>query len=138
MEPPRVQDATRRRRRVGLWVLVILAIGTSCGGGGRPPLAEWRTTWDTAVGSLPDRSSLSDTPDQELCSDILVSLREAEGEALPTPDAALDDPVRDWFALALDAFFECPPRTRVAGFEAAYDELDAFQAEVEAGIASLD
>ena len=126
-----------RLRHLGPWVLVVLVVAASCSDG-RPALTEWRAAWNGLVQSIPDRSSFADGPDQELCSDTLVSIRIQESDVLPTPDAALDDVVRDWLALARDTFFECPPSSGVRGFDEAYDELDAFRAEMEAGIVTLD
>ena len=50
----------------------------------------------------------------------------------PTPDLAVDDPVRDWIDAAEDAFFECPPNSELArGFPEMYRRLRRFQGEVE-------
>jgi hypothetical protein len=117
--------------------LLVLAVGAGCSDG-RPAIAEWRNAWDDLEQSIPDRSSFADGPDQELCSDTLVSIRTQEPGVLPTPDAALDDIARDWLALARETFYECPPGTNVQGFDEAFAEVDAFRAEMDAGIAVLD
>lgn len=119
--------------RTAAVVLLIVACG-----GGRPATAEWRSEWGRLLAAVPERAAFADGPDAGLCSEALVRVREAEADVLPTPDEALDAPVRSWLRTARETFFECPPRSGVVGFDNAYDELDALEAEVMAGLASLD
>jgi len=59
-----------------------------------------------------------------------------DGEVFPTPDQAIDEPVTEWFELAKDAFFECPPTsTPNPGMDYAYGQLSRLQAEVAAVVA---
>ncbi|MCL1601365.1 MAG: hypothetical protein M3112_07510, partial [Actinomycetia bacterium] len=59
-------------------------------------------------------------------------LRSSRASLFPTPDLAIDDPVRDWFDVAEDAFFECPPNNeRVGSFSEAYSLMQRFEGEID-------
>jgi hypothetical protein len=112
---------------------VILAISlTACGPGARPDFDDWQPTWEAALAIIPP-PSFADSPDMATCERVVADLRQVLENLLPSPDVALDGPVREWISLAEHAFFECPPREgEIIGFADAYDELDRVRLEVEA------
>lgn len=105
-----------------------------CADDGRPATDAWRTEWDAVTGSMPTLADLGSPPDQDLCSETLGRLREAPDDLLPSPTAATDGPVREWLRVAEGAMFECPPTGSSGSMESAYEDLAAFEAEVEASL----
>lgn len=113
--------------------LVLLA---ACGGADRPSVAEWQPVWDGAIAAIPTAEELGEPPDRAICSGTLGFLRSTEGDLLPTPDDAIDEPVREWFEVAKNAFFECPPTSSPnPGMDYAYGQLARLEAEVAAVVA---
>jgi len=127
---------TRSQLRRGLRNAVV-AVGvsaialTSCSTA-RPTVEEWQPTWDRVVSAIPNESIVGENPPRELCDETLAYLRDNRPALSPTPDLALDDTVKDWFDVAEDAFFECPPTSQQIGsFSEAYSLLARLQAEVD-------
>ncbi len=118
-----------------LLVAVVVALVTAACGDSRPSLAEWQPGWDRVSQGMPTRAAFVGGPDEELCADALVIVRDANDDVIPTPDEVLDGAVEAWLEQAREIFQECPPRGAVEGFDDAYDRLDALRAEVEAGVA---
>jgi hypothetical protein len=107
-----------------------------CGEGGRPDVSDWATDWEALIGTIPTLDKLGSPPDYELCGHALGDIREGQAELLPTPDLALDPVVREWFTVAEDAMFECPPSSsRFPDLEYVYQELARLEAEVTAVLA---
>ncbi len=121
-------------RRLLLVAAVVALVAAACGDS-RPSAAEWRAGWDSVSQAIPTRAAFVGGPDEELCADALVIVRDANDDVLPTPDDVLDGAVEAWLEQAREIFQECPPRGAVEGFDDAYDRLDALRAEVEAGLA---
>lgn len=116
---------------VVLTACLLLAV-TACGEDDRPTVEEWRPVWDRAVAAIPSRQALGDDPSAPTCEAVLVVIREAAPDLLPSPDLAADGAVGDWVAVAEETFFECPPTgPTVTSFDEAYEELDRLRAEVE-------
>jgi len=116
------------------WVAAGLAIAIVTGGcsnASRPDVGEWRSRWLGVIDELPEEVELSGNAAEDVCAETLALLRSTSGDLLPTPDLAIDDTVRQWIALAEDAFFECPPQGgEINSFARAYAEMDRLQAEV--------
>ncbi len=126
------------RGRALLAVLVVAVVAVGCSSADRPSVEEWRPTWDRIVGDFPTIEELGDPPDRTLCQEALVDLRTSAGDLQPTPDRALDDPVRSWVELAEEIVFDCPPgSSAVPSLEYAYGELTLIETEVEAVLAAV-
>jgi len=125
---------TDRAMRVGVPVIMLALLLASCGGSERPSVDEWKPTWTAIVAGLPQPETLTGDggeADRAVCTDTLSMLRSSKADLAPTPDLAIDDVVDEWFQIAEDAFFECPPRgVEIDSFSEAYGELDRLEAEV--------
>ncbi len=98
----------------------------------RPAVEEWQPTWQQIVKGIPTESTLREQPPRAICSETLGFLRSNRARLFPTPDLALDHTLGDWFDVAEDAFFECPPNNEnVSSFSEAYELLRGFEAEVD-------
>lgn len=119
-----------------LLTLVVMIAFSGCGVGGRPDLADWTADWDQLTGTVPTLAQLGTPPDRELCGHALGQIREKQSDLLPTPDLALDPAVHEWFTVAEDGMFECPPSSnQFPDFEYVYRELGRLEAEVAAVLA---
>ena len=99
-------------------------------------MAEWQPTWDALVGGIPTPAELGTPPDGALCQSALGLVRSAEDDLYPTPDRAIDEPVKEWVATAEDAFFECPPSSSaIPDMAFAYGQLQRLEAEIAAVLA---
>ena len=114
-------------------VLVVAVVVAACGPV-RPTVAEWENDWDAIVALIPDESSLGTDP-EALCEATLVSLRDQKETLFPAPDDLIAGSVRQWLEVAEGMFFECPPSD---GFSDSYDQLEILEAEIEAGVNSID
>ena len=113
-------------------LLAAIALVVSSCSDSRPTVEEWQPTWQLVVDAIPSESAIGENPPRAICDETLGFLRSNRGSLFRTPDLAVDDAVRDWFDIAEDAFFECPPNSeRVRGFSEAYALLHRFQGEVE-------
>lgn len=122
-------------RRLGS-IIIVAMLATACGGESRPSAEEWQPQWIEVQSLVPDQADLGAPPDKDMCREAHVALRTETPRLLPTPDLALDDPVRDWVEIAEGTFFECPPREpELRGFDEAYAELTRFAAEINAVLA---
>lgn len=111
--------------------LILFLMLPACTDRNRPTVEDWQPKWRAALAVLPDPSAIGVEPDGALCNETLAALRSIRPELTPTPDRAIDDAVQEWFQIAEDAFFECPPRSGPIGsFVDAYDELFRLEAEV--------
>lgn len=120
----------RVARSVALLTAVLL-FASACGTT-RPTVAEWQPAWDTIVNGVPAQSVVGESPPRSLCNETLSFLRSNRASVDPTPDVALDEPVREWIDIAEEAFFECPPRSQTVGsFADAYALLSRLEAEIE-------
>lgn len=119
-----------------LLLLLVLVVGVGCSTPQRrPSVEEWNRHWEAVQAAIPSLEEVSDPPSGALCTRGLVTVREARGDLLPTPDPAVDGPVEEWIQVAESVFFQCPPHTPpVDSFEAGYEEMQRFVAEVEAGL----
>ena len=112
--------------------IAVFAIALASCATTRPTVEEWQPSWDRVVAGIPAESVTGENPSRELCDTTLAFLRDTRPELSPTPDLAVDDTVKDWFDIAEDAFFECPPRSQQVGsFSDAYTLLARLQAEVD-------
>lgn len=119
------------RRTVAIGLLLLLATG-ACANEKRPSVDAWRPLWESTVALVPDQELVGEDPDQALCEATLAGLRTNRPTLDPTPDLAIDDPVRNWFQIAEDAFFECPPNNdRIGSFGEAYRELIRLEGEID-------
>lgn len=116
----------------------LLAVGlviSACANQPRPTVAEWLPKWQAAVAAIPDEAAVGEDPPVGLCNDTLAALRAERPGLTSTPDLAIDNPVQEWFQIAEDAFFECPPHSDVVGsFSEAYMELSRLESEVDAAL----
>jgi hypothetical protein len=118
-----------------LLVAIVAVLAVGCSSAERPSVTEWQPTWDRIVGSFPTIDELGDPPDTTICNETLVALRTTSGDLQPTPDRALDDPVRSWVELAEEIVFDCPPgSSAIPSLEYAYDELTLLEAEVDGAL----
>ena len=116
---------------VVLGLLVVLAFA-SCADTGRPNLDDWAADWEGVTGAVPTLVQLGDPPDRDLCGHTLGRIREGRVDLFPAPDLALDPVVTEWFTIAEDAMFECPPSSsQLPSLEFAYRELARLEAEVD-------
>ena len=127
-------------RDIGLALIALTVAGAltlaSCADNGRPDLDQWVTDWAEMTATVPTIARLGSPPDRELCSHILGQIREGQKDLVPTPDLALDLVVREWFTVAEDAMFECPPSSsQFPSLEYAYRELARLEAEVDSVLA---
>lgn len=115
-------------------IVVVISLALllgSCADQSRPDVTSWQTSWNEVVASIPAQSTVGEEPSNELCTQVLSTLRERRPSLTPTPDLAIDDAVQEWFQIAEDAFFECPPRSEVIGsFAEAYGEMSQLEAEI--------
>ena len=112
--------------------IAVFAIALASCATSRPTVEEWQPLWDRVVTGIPTESTTGENPSRELCDETLAFLRDSRPELSPTADLAVDDTVKDWFDIAEDAFFECPPRSQQVGsFSHAYTLLARLQAEVD-------
>ena len=108
---------------------------SGCANQPRPTAAEWLPKWEAAVAAIPDESAVGENPPAGLCNDTLATLRAERPGLTTTPDLAIDNTVQDWFQIAEDAFFECPPNSDVVGsFSEAYMELSRLESEIDAAL----
>lgn len=120
-------------------ILLGLVAVTSCADAGRPELDSWATDWEGLTTALPTLDQLGTPPDRELCAHALGQIREGQADLLPTPDVSIDPVVQEWFTVAEDALFECPPsNSQFPDLGYAYQVLASLEAEVEAAIALAD
>jgi hypothetical protein len=121
-----------RRRLAAAALLAVVPLVLSGCGGGPPDIETWTARWEEAKAFVPDLSAFADGPDERLCDEVLVELREVREDLVPAPDELLGITVDEWLRHAETIFFECPPETGpVVGFDAAYAELDRLEREVE-------
>lgn len=121
-----------RRLAAVLALLAAVPMLLSACDAGPPDVASWTARWEEAKGLVPDLAAFDAGPDEALCDQVLVHLREAREDLVPAPDELLGVAVDDWLRHAETIFFECPPETGpVVGFPAAYAELDRLEREVE-------
>ena len=113
-------------------LLVVLALlQGACADQSRPSVASWQAQWDEVVASIPEEAAVGEAPSNDLCTEVLTTLRELRPPLTPTPDLAIDDAVQEWFQIAEDAFFECPPRSElISSFADAYREMSRLEAEI--------
>lgn len=114
--------------------LLAMTLAAAACGDSRPAGGEWQPEWERVVQSIPTQAAFVGGPDEDLCADALVIVRDANDVLLPTPDTALDGAVEAWLAQAREMFLECPPRGAADGFADGYARLEALRAEVEAGL----
>lgn len=101
----------------------------------RPSAAEWVPRWEAVQALVPPLEEIPDPPDRERCHEVFVLVREEGRELLPSPDPAVDGPVREWVEVADSVFFQCPPHTPpIDSFAVGYEELRRLAAEVDAGL----
>lgn len=125
------------RRCLSVFGVAALIVAAGCSGSGRPTPETWLPEWAIAMAVVPSESDLGSAPTRDVCNTILGGLREARPSVEPTPYDALDAPVDSWFEVAEAMFFECPPHEAgLEGFSEGYEELAAFEAEVDAAIAA--
>lgn len=128
------------RRTVKTVSVLLILVGSiavaSCAGSGRPPLDQWAAEWEDLTAAVPTLEQLGTPPDREQCGHVLGVIRTGHADLLPAPDVSLDAPVQEWFTVAEDALFECPPSSsQFPSLEYAYQVLARLQAEVEAALA---
>jgi|GEM_PF-2232226 len=122
-----------------LVILVVLIAVASCAETGRPGLDSWAADWEDLTRTLPTVDQLGTPPDRDLCAHALGEIREAQADLLPTPDISLDPVVQEWFTVAEDALFECPPSSsQFPDLGYAYQVLTRLEAEVDAALALAD
>lgn len=115
-----------------LLALVLFLLLGACAEQTRPTVAEWQLNWRAVVASLPEQPAVDEQPEAALCNETLATLRTMRPDLSPTPDRAIDDAVQEWFQIAEDAFFECPPRSGPIGsFADSYAELLRLEAEID-------
>jgi hypothetical protein len=137
MKPTVGRYTTRRGIRLVAILVVLVALAAGCSGSGRPTPETWLPEWNAAVGVVPPEADLGEMPTRDTCNDVLAALRDARQGIEPTPYEAVDAPVRKWFEIAEAMFFECPPnQSGLDGFHQGYEQLDVFQAEVDAALAA--
>lgn len=125
------------QRCTGVLLLALVVLAAGCSGSGRPDSETWLPEWASVVSTVPDATDLGQSPSRDTCNGILGSLREAQPAVEPTPNQAMDAPVRGWFEVAEAMFFECPPRQDgLDGFEEGYEQLSVFEAEIAAVVAA--
>lgn len=93
----------------------------------RPAVSTWQTNWVRVTAGIPSLADVQADAGRDVCTEGLVFIRGNRASLMPTPDAAVDDPVDNWAALAAEIFFECPPTT---GFVPAYETLKRLEAEI--------
>ena len=121
----------RFRSSVRLALVLLLLLG-ACAEQTRPPVGEWQPKWRAVLASIPEQPVVDEQPEAALCNDTLATLRTMRPGLSPTPDRAIDDAVQEWFQIAEDAFFECPPRSGPIGsFAESYAELLRLEAEID-------
>ncbi len=127
-----------RFRSSALLALVLSLVLSACAEQTRPPVGEWQARWRAVLASIPEQPAVDEQPEAALCNETLATLRTMRPDLSPTPDRAIDDAVQEWFQIAEDAFFECPPRSGPIGsFADAYSELLRLEAEIDL-VLSLD
>jgi hypothetical protein len=130
---------TSIKSAVILIILVGLVAVASCSDTGRPSPDDWAVNWEDLTTTLPTLDQLGDPPNRELCAHALGEIREGQADLLPTPDISLDPVVQEWFTVAEDALFECPPSSnQFPDLAYAYQVLARLEAEVEASLALAD
>lgn len=107
---------------------VVIALVVAACAGSSPDIDAWAEQWRDIAGAVPDDPDAY-TPTS--CEEFLVDLREARGELIPAPTAALEEAVDRWIAAAEELAFDCPPP---GGFEAGLDRLATLEDEVEAAL----
>lgn len=116
-------------------LLMVGLVISACANQPRPTVAEWLPKWEAAVAAIPDEAAVGENPPAGVCTDTLANLRAERPGLTTTPDLAIDDTVQQWFQIAEDAFFECPPRSDVVGsFSDAYVELSRLESEIDAAL----
>ncbi len=119
------------RSSVLLGLVLFLLLG-ACGEQTRPTVAQWQPKWQAVRASVPEQPAAGDQPEAAMCNETLGTLRTMRPDLSPTPDRAIDEAVREWFQIAEDAFFECPPRSGpIESFADAYAELLRLEAEID-------
>jgi hypothetical protein len=120
-----------------------IAVAVAIGSGGcerpeRPGVEAWEAAWQHTAALLPDATAFRDGDPRVRCDETLAALRSARKGILPTPDAALDGAVRQWFDLAESAVYDCDPTEGAAGtFEERLSETKILRDEVRAALADL-
>lgn len=124
-------DVMNNRHPLSLVAIAVVLLLGACADQTRPTVAEWQPKWQAVLASVPEQPGVGEVPDA-LCTETLGALRTLRPDLTPTPGLAIDDAVQEWFQIAEDAFFECPPRSEVIGsFADAYSELLRLEAEVD-------
>lgn len=122
-----------RRTRSATCATALLAIVAGCSDGDDVPSAdEWQPRWDEVRDIVPAAEVIAGERGEEVCGDVLGTLREARDDAFPTPQAVLDDSVNSWFADAEALLFDCPSDLDVATERR--EALDVQGAEIDAGL----
>ncbi len=118
--------------RIRYLLLPLLVALAACGAGAeRPAIDDWADMWERARVAVPDQAG-AEALNREGCDVVLERLRNLRPELTPAPVSRLDDIVEEWLAVAEETFFECPPnKGERIGFEAAYRDLTAIEAEVD-------
>lgn len=89
--------------------------------------------------SLPNQDELGQDPPVRICEETLGRLRSLREDLLPGPDEVVDGPAGSWISYAESVFFSCFESVESAQpVTAAYRRLEGWQAEVEAGLRSLE
>jgi hypothetical protein len=134
--PAKRNGMTSFKSAITLIILGGLVAVASCSDSGRPRPDNWAADWEDLTTALPTLDELGDPPDRALCAHALGEIREGQAELLPAPDISLDPVVQEWFTVAEDALFECPPSSnQFPDFAYAYQVLARLEAEVEAALA---
>lgn len=116
-------------------VFAILLLAAGCAEA-RPSIEDWDEAWRNAVALIPEESALADPPSEEMCENVLVSLRASADSLFPAPSPSLDETVQSWLEVAEGAFFDCPPAgAEFDSFSSAYEAMSQLEAEVEGVLA---
>lgn len=118
-----------------LIVVLTVTLVAGCGRVTRPEAAEWTDRWNAVQELVPDQSTLSQRPSNELCDEVVVDLREAGPDLTPGPDEVVDGAATAWLRAAESTFFECfDPDAGADDVDTAYDRLDQLVAEVDTAL----
>jgi hypothetical protein len=116
--------------------VVVAIVALASQGDSRPSLDDWEAEWRSFAALIPDQDEVTGSDQESLCGAAVGSMRQAEADLVPAPNADLDAAALAWVEFAESVFFECPLRTGDhVGFEAGYEEIDRLAAEIEALIA---
>lgn len=111
--------------------LTLCIVLAACSSESRPSIEEWEQNWNAVLAIVPDLETMGPNPPEEICENVLASLRSEKETLFPPPDPTIDDTVTQWVETAEAAFFDCPPSGELDGFAGAYAVMLRLQEEIE-------